>query len=474
MDNNQSKSNSQNNTGINYLAQNRPYYNSPNYNSEGSIGGSNGYTQSPYNYVKYVAPKPTYNQQNYVKPKVSVPTYNNSNKSTDSNSTGTTKTYTTPSYNTNTNYNTKSNNNNVQTNWYNPPINNKCKYGCPPPPPPPPKPVCKPICNITIVGSSSGEAPFIARFSGRNSRDQDGRVTNYEWNFGDGSTGSGQDVSHTYNNEGTFNVTLRVRDNQGNYSDNSCRTTVTVNKKENDIPRCDHISASDRSGDAPLRVRFEGFGTDDNTSSSNLRYIWDFGDGDTANGKVVNHTFDDDDREFRVRLDVEDDEGRRSSNSCETTIRTNQEEDDDLVCRFDLDKDVNYNSVKVKVDASDSEGKIDKYEWDFDDDDEDEEGVKADHTYRDDGNFTIRLTLRGENGDVERCSKNLRINVDKEDNHVVRIVKEVEAKTGGEVKGVSSPKTGSNSLMIGLTLFMVGIMLKSLLMKIKAVKKYNY
>jgi hypothetical protein len=45
--------------------------------------------------------------------------------------------------------------------------------------------------------------------------DPDGTIVSWAWNFGDGTSGSGQTVSHTYANGNTYNVTLTVTDNNG-------------------------------------------------------------------------------------------------------------------------------------------------------------------------------------------------------------------------------------------------------------------
>lgn len=52
-------------------------------------------------------------------------------------------------------------------------------------------------------------------FDGSASTDADGTVETYSWNFGDGNTGDGAQVTHVYANTGSFNVTLTVTDDDG-------------------------------------------------------------------------------------------------------------------------------------------------------------------------------------------------------------------------------------------------------------------
>ena len=53
-------------------------------------------------------------------------------------------------------------------------------------------------------------------------------VTNYDWNFGDGDYGSGQNVSHTYSEAGTYQVTLTVTAVDGTCP-GEITQTITVN-----------------------------------------------------------------------------------------------------------------------------------------------------------------------------------------------------------------------------------------------------
>ena len=52
-------------------------------------------------------------------------------------------------------------------------------------------------------------------FSATESSDSDGLISFYTWNFGDGTTASGIDFTHTYSTSGTYTVTLTVTDNEG-------------------------------------------------------------------------------------------------------------------------------------------------------------------------------------------------------------------------------------------------------------------
>lgn len=51
-------------------------------------------------------------------------------------------------------------------------------------------------------------------------------IVSYEWDFGDGTTGTGVTANHTYTNLGTYTVTLSVKDEAGNID--TCSITITV------------------------------------------------------------------------------------------------------------------------------------------------------------------------------------------------------------------------------------------------------
>ena len=55
----------------------------------------------------------------------------------------------------------------------------------------------------------------ISQFDGSASFDPDGSITNYEWDFGDGTTGTGPVLGHSYAQPGVYTVVLVVSDDGG-------------------------------------------------------------------------------------------------------------------------------------------------------------------------------------------------------------------------------------------------------------------
>jgi len=71
-----------------------------------------------------------------------------------------------------------------------------------------------PVASFT-VDPTIGFFPFDADFDASASYDPDGAIIAYQWDFGDGDTGSGATITHTYDSFGTFTVVLTVIDDSG-------------------------------------------------------------------------------------------------------------------------------------------------------------------------------------------------------------------------------------------------------------------
>jgi PKD repeat protein len=124
-------------------------------------------------------------------------------------------------------------------------------------------------------------------FDGTASSDLDGTISNYSWNFGDGSTGSGSAPSHAYQDANTYTVTLTVTDNKG--APATTTHTVTVNGSTNQQPTAS-FSLSPNPALTGQQVSFDATTSSDpdGTISS---YSWDFGDGTTGSGATASHAY---------------------------------------------------------------------------------------------------------------------------------------------------------------------------------------
>jgi PKD repeat protein len=88
----------------------------------------------------------------------------------------------------------------------------------------------------TVIANSPPTASFsfscnglTCTFNGSASKDSDGTITNYAWRFGDGRTGTGATIKHSYA-PGMYTVTLTVTDNGGATGVKSNSVTVPPKK----------------------------------------------------------------------------------------------------------------------------------------------------------------------------------------------------------------------------------------------------
>jgi len=147
-----------------------------------------------------------------------------------------------------------------------------------------------PIAGFSI-NEQAGSAPFTVNFSaaeGVLSKDEDGVITDYEWDFDDGSpSGSGENVTHTYTTAGTFRVTLCVTDNDDATACNSKQIYVSPAAPPGPAAS---FTASPTSGTSPLTVFVDASASsyDDGVIS---QYRWNWGDGSTGYGRTASHTY---------------------------------------------------------------------------------------------------------------------------------------------------------------------------------------
>ncbi|MDX1994989.1 MAG: PKD domain-containing protein [bacterium] len=124
---------------------------------------------------------------------------------------------------------------------------------------------------------TEGTAPLTVQFTDTST----GEITGWLWDFGDGTTSTEQNPSHTYNAAGTYTATLTVS-GPGGTSEPST-TTITVLAG---VP-ISSFTTDVTEGTAPLTVQFTDTSTGEVTG-----WLWDFGDGTTSTEQNPSHIYE--------------------------------------------------------------------------------------------------------------------------------------------------------------------------------------
>jgi len=104
----------------------------------------------------------------------------------------------------------------------------------------------------------------VVEFSGEGSFDPDGAITAYHFDLGDGQTSgwtADSTISHRYNSQGTYTVSLMVRDDLGAESEATSTLTLDVAQEGTNGPTAAIISIDPATSFQGEMVYFEGEGT---------------------------------------------------------------------------------------------------------------------------------------------------------------------------------------------------------------------
>jgi PKD repeat protein len=158
---------------------------------------------------------------------------------------------------------------------------------------------------------SQGLLPLPVNFDASASYDPDGSISGYEWDFGDGTRGSGKIVSHTFSKRGTVTAALRVTDNSGRTGIGS-RQIIVFSKP---TALFTTLSFSNRLGRV---VGLDGSASYDSYGTISS-YKWSFGDGKSGSGKTIVHTYSKQGT-YIVTLTVTNDQGYPGETSKTITV----------------------------------------------------------------------------------------------------------------------------------------------------------
>jgi PKD repeat protein len=246
----------------------------------------------------------------------------------------------------------------------------------------------------------SGEVPLEVNFDASGSYDPDGEIIAYEWDLdGDGlyDDAEGEELDYEFIQEGEFEVSLRVTDNNGDYN------TYTRTIETGSVGGLRAVITPELSEGEYYYAgeKYEFTGELSQYRDSNIvKYTWDFGDGETIQSRSITHSFDSS-GEHEVTLTVQDGEGNEDSATLELIVV-----DDGAVPVANISADTQSGTVPLTVifdgsGSTDVDGDIVQYAWDFDGDGEiDEAGDVVTYIYGEAGIYNASLIVTDSAGNT--------------------------------------------------------------------------
>jgi PKD repeat protein len=221
----------------------------------------------------------------------------------------------------------------------------------------------------------------------------------FNWQLGDGTTKGGEKITHSFSDDGTYDVKLSVEDNDGNTGEKTISVTVenrapdaspTVSNPEPVIGETVTFSAS-QSSDADGSVD---------------AYEWIVDGQNIGNGETLEHTFTAA-GEKTVSLTVTDDDGKTDT----TQLKVRAQEKNQLPeASFEVSSSEVEVGEEVLFDASkstDDEG-IQVFAWDFGDGNADT-GASVRHAFESEGDYPVELVVTDTDGERTKVSKTVTV-----------------------------------------------------------------
>lgn len=235
-----------------------------------------------------------------------------------------------------------------------------------------------------------GKVPFTVSFDASRTTDPDGDDLTFEWDFNsDGRIDAqGEQVEHTYDIIGEYEVILAVRDGTGE-SDKEKVSIRVLPHELNPIIHADTESAHD-----PCIIELDG-SLSYCTDCKILAYEWDFGDGNKTGltSATVRHPYDEV-GEYLVTLRV-----HTNDDVAETTKKILCLEKRSDAC-FTASRLSGSAPLKSRFDPSCTAGTIENWSWDFGDGETSQEQLPT-HTFISPGIYPVELTIIDANKNID-------------------------------------------------------------------------
>lgn len=212
------------------------------------------------------------------------------------------------------------------------------------------------------------------------STSNDGVLQQWDWKFGDGDSGTGNTITHSYLNAGIYTVELISTTSFG------CSDTATRSITINPGPISDFQIYNTCAGETAQFLN-----TTTATGTSILSTDWDFGDGNSSTQTNPNNTYSSTANTYNITLIS------TAINGCSDTITRAVRIANQPLPWFTLSSDTACTFSNIQLTDSSFAGAgdtINKRTWDFGDGTIDSTTLNPNHVYTSPGTYIVRLTIQ--------------------------------------------------------------------------------
>ncbi|MCW9023789.1 MAG: PKD domain-containing protein, partial [Gammaproteobacteria bacterium] len=269
------------------------------------------------------------------------------------------------------------------------------KTPAPVPPVVEPVPVIIPPVAGISANPTRGETNLNVRFIASDTGNSQSSIVSYTWSFGDGASGTGANISHTYTTAGSYTANVTLTNADGLTS--RATQQIVVTEPAAPAPPVASMSANPTRGEATLRVSFSATDTSNSTSPVSS-YQWNFGDGGSVTGANASHSYTRAGT-YNVVVTIINEYGQSASASRQIIVTDPVVLEPPVVAisanpvQGEATLQVNFSGA----DTSNSGSAITSYQWDLGDGNS-AEGASVQHDYTTAGTYTATLSMRNDNG----------------------------------------------------------------------------
>ncbi|MCP4120936.1 MAG: PKD domain-containing protein [Bacteroidetes bacterium] len=243
---------------------------------------------------------------------------------------------------------------------------------------------------LAVPINEKKEEPLTVNFKGT-SQSYDG-IISWEWDFGNGHTSSGRNVTHTYIKDGVYTAKLTVKEADGGTDSGTVKIIV-----EDIPPGPTEISASETKGKEPLNVTFTG----DSKSYDGIKFWhWDFGDGTPtvkSRYNIISHKYTES-KTYTATLTVEEEDEGTDTENITITVEDTEPQANFSISLANSEELINMNFTDTSI----SHDSITSWHWDFGDGETSTEQNPT-HIYNH-GIYTAILTVKEPDNDEDSHS----------------------------------------------------------------------